>query len=54
MTVNKIREIFPPFVHILSGRPNGEEASTVNDTHNSEYDLDDWIFQDEEYQPSQR
>ncbi len=52
-SVNKIREIFSSAGHILSGDPKEVDAMT-EETNKIPQDLDDWIFSDEEYQPSQR
>ena len=49
-TVNKIRVIFSHGAHILSGK----EVIAVNENQNTNRDLDDLIFEDEDYAPSQR
>ena len=53
LAVNQFRHIFCMPHHILSGRPQGR-GSKMLETDDPYADLDDLIFDQEEYHPSER
>ena len=53
-SVNKLPHIFCPMEHILSGRLRLEGGSAVRETDDSTVDLEDLLFEDEDWHPSER